>query len=254
MVWYWWALLGALMGSMIGIPVLNQRILLVKLNQAGLDSPTRMTDQEMAVHMTRLFTAMGYQVDHPEPEESAFDLILHDGLGQQRGVLLRHWRTPIDQAVVNRAVEAASTLEKGAPMIVTVRYFEWKARQLAEQHGAILWTLTDLTKAIGRLRAASEESEQVREAEAAASLMPAAKPDPTTEAVHRKDEPEPIEGAVDWPGERSTDRDERWAENTRGNPVPKCPRCGRRMIIRRQNGKRYWGCPAYPRCIGTLRT
>lgn len=254
MAWYWWALLGALMGSMIGIPVLNQRILLVKLNQAGLDDPASMTDQEMAAHMSRLFTALGYQVDRPEPEESAFDLVLHDGLGQQRGVLLRHWRNPVDETIVAAAVKAAAQLEKGAPMIVTVRYFSWQARKDAQQHGAILWTLTDLTKAIGRLKAASEESLQPQIPEAAAVAV-----QPTPVAPYAPEErdvrgPEPVEGAVDWPDDGVPGHDSRWTENTRGNPVPRCPRCGRRMIIRRQNGKRYWGCPAYPRCIGTLRT
>jgi hypothetical protein len=251
MAWYWWALLGALMGSMIGIPVLNQRILLMRLNQAGLDDPSRMTDQEMAAHMSRLFTALGYQVNRPEPDEPAFDLVLRDGLGQQRGVLLRHWRTPVDETIVAAAVTAAALLEKGAPMIVTVRYFSWQARKEAQQQGAILWTLTDLTKAIGRLKAASEEGLLPTQPEAAAGVQPTPVA-PYAPEEGRSSAPEPVGGAVDWP--EPSDHDSRWTENTRGNPVPRCPRCSRRMVIRRQNGKRYWGCPAYPRCIGTLRT
>jgi hypothetical protein len=248
MAWYWWTLFGALIGSLIGIPVLNQRILLLKLNQAGLDDPARMTDPEMATHMSRLFYAMGYQVDRPEPEASAFDLVLRDGLGQQRGVLLRHWRNPVDEAIVAGALAAAAELEKGAPMIVTVRYFTWKARRLAEENGAILWTLTDLTRAIGRLKQASEAVQAARPAR----IPTAATVEPPAAALAEKPEDvtEPVEGAVDWP--EDGDRDRRWTENNQGNPVPRCPRCGRRMVIRRQHGKRYWGCPAYPRCIGTL--
>lgn len=249
MAWYWWTLFGALIGSLIGIPVLNQRILLVRLNRAGLDDPTRMTDPELATHMSRLFHAMGYRIYRPEPEASAFDLILHDGLGQQRGVLLRHWRIPVDESIVAGALAAAKELEKGAPMIVTVRYFTWQARRLAEANGAILWTLTDLTKAIGRLKQASEASSApASQPEAAATTDPLSI---LTEAAGEATEP--VEGAVDWP-EPEEGRDHRWTENMRGMPVPRCPRCGRRMIIRRQHGKRYWGCPAYPRCIGTLRT
>lgn len=250
MAWYWWTLFGALIGSLIGIPILNQRILLLRLNRAGLDDPTRMTDPEMATHMSRLFHAMGYRIYRPEPEASDFDLILHDGLGQQRGVLLRHWRNPVDESMVAEALAAAQELEKGAPMIVTVRYFTWQARRLAEANGAILWTLTDLTKAIGRLKEASE----------AATTPPsqpeavAAAEDPLSVLTQPINPTEPVEGAVDWPDPAEEERKERWAENMRGMPVPRCPRCGRRMIIRRQNGKRYWGCPAYPRCIGTLRT
>lgn len=249
MDWYGWSLFGALIGGLIGIPVLNQRILLLRLNRAGLDDPTRMTDQEMATHMGRLFHALGYHVERPQEPDSPFDLILLDGLGQRRGVLLRHWRNPVDEQVVAIALAAAAELERGAPMIVTVRYFTWQARRLAEAKGAILWTLTDLTKAIGRLKQAATlaapakepEAEQRSRAEALAVLAPAAGSDP-----------EPVEGAVDWPGlERQ--QGSHWTENQRGMPVPHCPRCGRRMIIRRQHGKRYWGCPAYPRCIGTLR-
>ncbi|HLO02187.1 MAG TPA: restriction endonuclease [Symbiobacteriaceae bacterium] len=251
MAWYWWTLFGALIGSLIGIPILNQRILLLKLNRAGLDDPARMTDPEMATHMSRLFHAMGYLVDRPEPEASAFDLILRDGLGQQRGVLLRHWRNPVDESVVAGALAAAVELEKGAPMIVTVRYFSWQARRLAQANGAILWTLTDLTKAIGRLQQASEASAVPQsEPEVAAALT-----DPLAVLTGATgDLTEPVEGAVDWPEPETEEHDHRWTENTRGMPVPRCPRCGRRMIIRRQHGKRYWGCPAYPRCIGTLRT
>lgn len=252
MAWYWWTLFGALIGSLIGIPVLNQRILLLRLNRAGLDDPTRMTDPEMATHMSRLFHAMGYRVYHPEPEASAFDLILYDGLGQQRGVLLRHWRNPVDESIVEGALAEAKELEKGAPMIVTVRYFTWQARRLAAANGAILWTLTDLTKAIGRLKEASDAAttpQSQPEAAAATEDPLAVLTQPVQGAL--AEPTEPVEGAVDWPDE---ERRGRWAENTRGMPVPRCPRCGRRMVIRRANGKRYWGCPAYPRCIGTLRT
>lgn len=257
MAWYWWTLFGALIGSLIGIPVLNQRILLLRLNRAGLDDPTRMTDPEMATHMSRLFHAMGYRIYRPEPEASAFDLILHDGLGQQRGVLLRHWRNPVDESIVAEALAAAQELEKGAPMIVTVRYFTWQARHLAQANGAILWTLTDLTRAIGRLKEASEASttvqshpEAVQAAEDPLALL--AQPIDASGAQAASGAlAEPVEGAVDWP---EPSEGQRWAENMRGMPVPRCPRCGRRMVIRRQNGKRYWGCPAYPRCIGTLRT
>jgi hypothetical protein len=262
MEWYWWALFGALIGSLIGIPVLNKRILQARLNQAGLDDPERMTDQEMADHMARLFGALGYQVSRPEPDEAAFDLVLRDGLGQHRGVLIRHWRVPVDEGIVQRAVQAAAHLEKGAPMIVTVRYFTWKARQLAQQHGAILWTLTDLTKAIGRLKEeANATAARRRQEEVTTTALEAVHSARQQEAEHAMRRSGALadltaaEYVEDWSeDEEPSPHDPRWAENTRGNPVPRCPRCGRRMIIRRQSGRRYWGCPAYPRCLGTLRT
>jgi restriction system protein len=38
---------------------------------------------------------------------------------------------------------------------------------------------------------------------------------------------------------------------------PQCPRCGKEMILRTarrgsQAGSRFWGCPSYPACKGTL--
>lgn len=36
--------------------------------------------------------------------------------------------------------------------------------------------------------------------------------------------------------------------------VPECPECGEEMVKRRnrKTGERFWGCPMYPQCDGTV--
>jgi hypothetical protein len=153
MNWQTYVLLGVLAGLVLGFPLLARRMREYRLSQAGLDNLTQMLDEDMLMHMARLLGALGYRVYRPTWEDAGFELVLVDGLGQKRGVLVAHWRNAVDVPVVQQAVAAAARLGGTAPMIVTVEYYTWKARAEAAEAGVILWTLRELTQAIGaRLR------------------------------------------------------------------------------------------------------
>lgn len=43
----------------------------------------------------------------------------------------------------------------------------------------------------------------------------------------------------------------------RADQIPKCPRCGKAMVLRtaqkgKNAGKQFWGCSAYPDCKGVV--
>jgi len=57
---------------------------------------------------------------------------------------------------------------------------------------------------------------------------------------------------------RSNRRAEQSGASTPGKPAPMCPRCGKPMVPRTarkgsQAGQAFWGCSAYPDCVGTRR-
>lgn len=251
MHWYMWAAAGLLLALAISAPFTARRLRELKLNRAGLGDAALMTDDAMRLHMVRLFGAMGYRVFRPSPEQqSGFDLVLLDGLGQKRGVLLSEWRRPVDESVVSKAAAAAEALGGATSMIVTIEYYTYKARREAERTGTILWSLGDLTRAIGQVQRAAagddqlqppEPQAQARRSQQALELL--MEPAASREAVQES----PWGTARSTPGEGSG-----WLSLAEGG-APKCPRCGKKMLIKRSSRGSYWGCRAFPRCLGTLK-
>jgi hypothetical protein len=298
--WLTWTLLGFLSGIGVGLPILSRRLREYRLSQAGLDKLGHMTDEDMLRHMGRLLGALGYRVFRPTWEDAGFQLVLIDGLGQKRGVLLSHWRRAVDEPVVQQAVEAAERLESTAPMIVTVEYYTFKAREAADKAGVILWSVPELTQAIGRVKQAAVaypeipaiRSAAMARAEAAiAGLAEASGPEealatltePLTAPTGRTGsfpagpaQPRPARGPDLWseslvpdepePGsERGTRKAAWWKPRARtqaagsrdlsslppADEVPKCPRCSQKMVMRKSSKGEYWGCPNFPKCLGS---
>ena len=231
MNWSVWALLGLLLAFGISAPFMANRLRQYRLSRAGLGDISLMTDDAMRLHMARLFGAMGYRVFRTDPEKDGFDLVLLDGLGQKRGVLLGQWRRPVDEKVVARAAGAAQTLGGAASMIVTVAYYTYKARAEAEATGTILWSLGDVTRAIGLIRQAADDR-----------ALPTPVPQASPEQLALDILMEPA----------ATGEPARWQTLFNERSAPKCPRCGKKMVIKRNSKSSYWGCRAFPRCLGTL--
>lgn len=270
MEWEFYGLLGVLAAVGISSPLITARIREVQLSRAGLKNLHEMTDEDMILHLTRLFGALGYRVQRPAPEEDGFDLVLSDGLGQRRGVLARHWRRPVDEEVVRRASAAAAGLGRATPMVVTVSYVSYRARLAAARDQVILWSLPDLARAIGQVREAAAmeypdlpapmSAEGLTEPEAGASAMvalfgaagravPGRKPVPAGRPVPAKPAEKPALHTV--PTQRKRPGRLRPGERWDPDEVPRCPRCGKRMVVRKSTSGEYWGCPNFPRCLGT---
>ncbi len=247
MDWYFYALIGALVAVWLTAPLIHGRLQEFRLNRAGLGDPGEMTDEAMAHHLYRLFTALGYRVYRPDKEEGDFDLIAKDGLGQWRGVLLRHWRRIVDEEVVRQASEAAGRLESAPPLIVSVKGFTAPARAAARETEAVLWGLRELTEAIDRVR---EVAAALEEGPDGLTGHPGATPD---EERARHLATIASGGQVTrsiWVEPKDTGTPKEQEPLPEPDPVPTCPRCGRRMVPRRSRRERYWGCPAFPRCLG----
>lgn len=255
MDWGWYVLLGVLLALAGAAPTVLRRLREFRLSRAGLSNVAEMTDQTMVEHMARLFGALGYRVFRTAQESSTFDLLLADGLGQKRGVLIRRWRQLVDADAVALVAEKAELLGNAAPMVVTVEGYTWAARQAAVKSGVILWSLPELTEAIGRVRQSAiaypelpELSEQAFSRETAPQPADGAKPSDALAMLMQ-----PLPGAE--PKRRK--RPERMRPGDRGGSawdptsVPKCPRCGKKMVVRRSVDGEYWGCPNFPRCLGT---
>ncbi|MDB4893757.1 MAG: Topoisomerase binding zinc finger [Firmicutes bacterium] len=224
MNWQTYVLLGFLAGLVLGFPLLARRMREYRLSQAGLDDLTLMLDEDMLMHMARLLGALGYRVYRPTWEDAGFELVLVDGLGQKRGVLIAHWRTAVDVPVVQQAVAAAARLGGTAPMIVTVEYYTWKAREEAAEAGVILWTLRELTQAIGRVREAAVDYPEIPAIRTAAMGREPASPavaeageagDAARDALATILEPMPVRarapaGAAPWPAPLAAE--EAWPE------------------------------------------
>lgn len=253
MDWPGYALLGMAGALALTTPVLTRALREVRLSRAGLSNVEQMTDEDMLLHMARLFGALGYRVYRAPASEPAFDLILADGLGQRRGVVVRYWRERVDAPAVQATVEAVGHIENAEPMMVSIAGYTAQAKKAAAETGTILWALAELTIALGRvrqsavaypelpvlhdgqggndqvavpLRAALQSAKTPRE-EAAASGVPYVPPRRRPERNRRGDV---------------------WQEP---GTAPHCPRCGRRMVVRRSAEGEYWGCPTFPRCLGT---
>lgn len=150
--WQWYALFGLFAALAIGFPILNARLRDLRLSEAGLERTEAWTDDDMLSHMARIFGALGYKVQLPDDEAAAFDLILVDGLGHQRGVLLRTWREVITDQLVREVDTAGKELGSASPMLITVERYTYRAELLAKELGVVLWDLSDLAKAMGQVR------------------------------------------------------------------------------------------------------
>lgn len=143
----------AALATVIG-PLVTMKLRDDQLRRAGLSSVERMTDEELLTQLTRIFGVLGYLVHRPLlAEEYAFDLVLTDAHGHRRGVLARHWREQVDAGAVLAASDAARTLGRAAPLVISAAGFDRSARDLAAVRGAVLWRLVDLAGAVGPLSA-----------------------------------------------------------------------------------------------------
>lgn len=199
------------------------------------------TDGEMLQHVARLLGAMGYRVYRPTWQDPPFDLVLVDGLGQKRGVFTRHWRTRVDVAVILRVAQSAADMDSPAPMVVTARSYTPGAREVAAGRGIILWTLRDLTAAVGPMN----------KVPAAGSAWPAFQLVTAPAKVESLTEPD-LHGPAGGLSVRPRTARRRWTGERRdGAAPPRCPRCHRPMVQRRGSQGVYWGCSNFPRCPGT---
>lgn len=256
MDWAIYGLMGLLVSMLIGIPMIARRVRELQLHAAGLDHPERLTDEEMLLHMARLMMGLGYRVRRAGAGEE-FDLLLTDGLGQKRALLIRHWRTQVDAELVTRLAEETEVQGMGPPMIVTVARFTLKAREAARAAGVILWSVPDLAWAIG----------QVKRTAASYPDLPTRKPieyeppplEETAATAAAEPEPAPLARNPDAlvpmrsPRRRPT-RLRRGERNWSPGDVPFCPRCGKKMETRgHASGEEFWACPNFPRCLGSRR-
>jgi hypothetical protein len=255
--WEGYALIGVLVALGLAAPVIAQVARESRLHRAGLDKLDQMTLEDMIVHMGRLFGALGYRVFRPVQQDCGFDLILVDGLGQRRGVVVRHYNKQVDDAVLAAVNEAARELELPAPMLVSVNGYTYKARDAAAKSGAILWSLSELTAAIGRVRQSamaypdlptiSTLTWQTLTGAAAPGAQAAGGRGAAREGATEHLHPDAAEHRP-----RKRPMRHRKGEGWSDDPViPKCPRCGRKMVVRRGAEGDYWGCPIFPRCLGT---
>ncbi|HYF76546.1 MAG TPA: topoisomerase DNA-binding C4 zinc finger domain-containing protein [Symbiobacteriaceae bacterium] len=251
MGWEGYALIGVLVALGLAAPVIAQVARDSRLHKAGLDKLDQMTLEDMIVHMGRLCGALGYRVFRPVQQDCGFDLILVDGLGQRRGVVVRHYKKLVDDLVLAEVGEAAHELDLAAPMLVSVQGYTYKAREAATKSGAILWSLAELTAAIGRVKQSAIAYPDLpsistltwqTQGQNAAAARAGRQPEPEEHPHERTMEVKP----------RKRPQRHRKGEGWSDDPViPKCPRCGRKMVVRRGAEGDYWGCPIFPRCLGT---
>lgn len=251
MDWRVYAVLGLLLGLTIASPRLMRRYREHRLSKAGLSDLENMTDEAMAKYLAMLFSAMGYRVFRLTTADPEFDLVLLDGLGQKRGVVVRHWRKQVEEQHVLLAAEAAEQSDTASPLMVTVERFTWKARETAREKGVELWGLPELTSAMQRLKEASEE--EAPPIPAAAGAPAPAAPLASASAPRGGGRQVTVPPGDLPPAERGgSDRiNLKVMELFEDSHVPRCPRCGKRMVVRRNSKGQYWGCPAFPKCLGT---
>jgi len=242
---YWYVIIGVLAALAIATPLVAERRREYRLHRAGLDDISHMTDVDMVLHMARLFGSLGYRVYRPSEPDSGFDLILADGLDQRRGVVVRHWRLPVDGGVVDEAIKAADRMGGAPPMVVTVQYYTGKARAAAQSHGVILWSLPELTEAIGRVKQWAMAFPDLPSIHpVAGSVWPSPPPRLGAAAASH-------DAALGQPRVRRRPERQRRGQGWSSYGVPLCPRCARKMVVRSGGDGEYWGCPTFPRCLGT---
>jgi len=241
--WEAYVLIGVLLALGLAAPVIVQVLREHRLLRAGLGKLSEMTADDMIVHMGRLCGALGYLVFRPIQKDCGFDLILVDGLGQRRGVVVRLYDRLVDDRMIAEVNQAAEKLDLPAPMVVSVHGYTYKARELAARSGAIVWSLPELTEAIGRVR---QSAIAYPEMPTISTLNWQTQSPPQAQADVR----EPVADASIQPRRRRPERVRR-GESWSDDLIPKCPRCGRKMVVRRGAEGDYWGCPLFPRCLGT---
>ena len=253
-----YALLGVLVATLLCAPLIAAHLRELRLSQAGLGHAAQLTDEHMLAHMTRVLSALGYRVRRPTEAEQAFDLILLDGLGTRRGVFLRRWRTAVDDSIVRSVAEAGTRLGKAAPMIVTIDRYTQKSRDAARATGVVLWGLADLSRAIHKVRQSAVAYPDLPPWPGLPSTEPA---EPFTMPRLERTRPRPrSEEAAMEQSRRALsvitgyDRAVRKRQRARredDDGAPRCPRCGKVMIIRQGKSGEYWSCPKFPRCLGS---
>lgn len=251
MGWQGYALIGVLVALGLAAPVIAQAARESRLHRAGLDKLEQMTLEDMIVHMGRLCGALGYRVFRPVQQDCGFDLILVDGLGQRRGVVVRHYNRLVDDTVLADVNEAARNLDSAAPMLVSVNGYTYKAREAAAKSGAILWSLAELTAAIGRVRQSAIAYPDLPSISTLTWQMQGQSAGAAKAGRQAEPEEQVRQTAIEVRPKKRPQR-HRKGEGWSDDPViPKCPRCGRKMVVRRGAEGDYWGCPIFPRCLGT---
>lgn len=261
MSWPLYGILGLVVAFLISMPLLLQRLRERELHQAGLDHPDRIDDEEFMRHMSGLLRALGYRVLRAE-ESDPYDLLLTDGLGQKRAALIRHWRKSVDEPVVREFARTAVEAGPGAPLIVTIERFTYKATEAAKETGMMLWALPDLARAISQVKSTMEPMPALpsrRVAATAAQQEPEEQEESPAMTLLKQmqgEEASAAAGAMGVPKPTPRKRPVRMRRGERSlasGETPFCPRCGRKMEIRKQGNQEFWACPQFPRCLGSRR-
>lgn len=244
MSWQGYALIGVALALVIAAPVVLQALREHRLHRAGLDKLNTMTLEDMIVHTGRLCGALGYRVFRPMQADCGVELILVDGLGQRRGVSVRHYGKLIDEQVLAEVEAAAGRLDLPAPMLISVEGYTYKAREAAKLSGSILWSLPELTDAISRVRQSAMAYPELPTISTLTWQTYSTRPEAPIHEDHHEEQ-----HALPKPRKRPprVKKGEPWSDDI----IPKCPRCGRKMIVRQGAEGSYWGCPLFPRCLGT---
>ncbi len=262
--WQWYGILGVVGVFLISLPLTADRLRDVALNKAGLGNAKSMTDEDLRKHLSLLMGALGYKVRRADEGDPIIDLILVDGLGQSRVVHLRQWRKVIDESVIHQVAQAAQALGPGAPMIITLERFTYRAREAGTARGVILWSLAELASAIGTVRSNSVSYPGLptrREAELLAvyhDKIPMVPTVATEDKVEAEESPEPetatsavAASEIPTPAARRRPVRMRKGQTWSSDGTPVCPRCGRPMEVKSTPKGDHWACQSFPRCLGT---
>lgn len=250
MGWEGYALIGVALALLLSAPAVFQVVKEHRLHRAGLGKRSEMTLEVMVVHMGRLCGALGYRVFRPMQKDCGFELILVDGLGQRRGVVVHHYDRLVDDKVVDEVGKAAEKLDLPAPMLVSLEGYTYLAREAAARNGAILWSLPELTTAIGRVMQSAiayPELPSISTLNWQTNWQGQAPPERPRGAGAEPGQPRQAPVVQHKKRPERVRKGESWSDDI----IPKCPRCGRKMVVRSGPEGDYWGCPLFPRCLGT---
>jgi hypothetical protein len=215
------------------LPLIAMRYQEYQLAKIGLDLPEHVTVDELNRYMRRLFRAMGYRIEAPPAEGFPFDLILIDSLNQRRGVLLHQWQHRLTKPTLQALLAEAERVHLLPPIILTIGGAAVGTSRLADKAGAEIWTLKQIRDAVKR----------VHEVVLVPVVRPLLTPETALEILVSGD-PLPVR-----PQYRSVLK----AINPwRNVDPPRCPRCGKKMLMRKDARREYWSCMTFPRCLGVL--